>query len=197
MNLVDRAKKIILTPKIEWAVIAGEEANISQLLTGYVLPLALIPTIASLLGFGFIGHGFGASLRWGIAMAMIQFVSAFLSVCITAYVADFLAPNFGSVKNLGRAMQLVAYSYTPSWVAGVLLLFPMLGILAVVAALYGLYLLYLGLPHMMKTPQDKVVTYLVVLIIAVIVVYFVISAVLTPIFMGIFGLRTLSMMRGM
>lgn len=194
MNLFDRAKNIIMTPKTEWPVIAGEEPNVAQILTGYVLPLVLIPTIASLLGFGFIGRGFGASLRWGIAMGLTQFVSAFLGVCITAFVADFLAPHFGSQKNLGRAMQLVAYSYTPGWVAGVFLLFPMLGILATLAMLYGLYLLYLGMPHMMKTPQDKAVAYLVVLIVVVIVVYFVISAILTPIFMGIFGLSSFSMM---
>jgi hypothetical protein len=197
MNLVDRAKNIIMTPKTEWAVVASEEANVAQIFTGYVLPLALIPAIASLLGFGFIGRGFGASLRWGIAMALIQFISAFLGVYITAFVADFLAPNLGSEKNFGKAVQLVAYSYTPGWVAGVLLLFPMLGILATLAALYGLYLLYLGLPHMMKTPQDKVVTYLIALIVVVIIVYFVLSAILTPIFMGIFGLSAYSFLRGM
>jgi len=197
MNLVDRAKNIILTPKTEWAVVASEEPNVAQIFSGYVLPLVLIPSIASLLGFGLIGRGFGASLRWGIATAMIQFISAFLGVFITAFVADFLAPNFASQKNLGRAVQLVAYSYTPAWVAGIFLLFPMLGILATVAALYGIYLLYLGLPYMMKTPQDKAVIYLIALIVVVIVVYFVISAILTPVFMGIFGLSASSLIRGM
>ncbi len=197
MNVVDRAKNMILTPKTEWPAVAAEEANISRILTEYVLPLALIPAVASLLGFGFIGRGFGASLRWGLAMGIIQFVSAFLSVCITAFVADFLAPNFASEKNLGRAVQLVAYSYTPTWVAGVFLLFPALGILVLLAGLYGLFLLYLGLPHLMKTPQDKTVTYLVVLIVVVILVYFVLSAILTPVFMGIFGLSGASILRGL
>lgn len=196
MNLVDRAKNIILTPKTEWPVIAGEEANIAQILTTYVVPLALIPAVASLLGFGFIGRGFGTSLRWGVAMGLIHFVSALLGVYITAFVADFLAPNFGSEKNLGKAMQLVAYSYTPGWVAGILLVFPTLGILATLAGLYGLYLIYLGLPHLMKTPQDKVVTYLIVIIVVVIVVYFVLSAILSSVFMGILGLGAYSYLRG-
>lgn len=194
MNLVDRAKNIILTPKTEWPAIAGEQAVVSQIFTGYVFPLALIPAIASLLGFGFIGFGFGSSLRWGIAMALIHFVSAFLGVLITAFVANFLAPNFGSQKDLARAVQLVAYSYTPSWIAGVFLIFPALGILALVGGIYGLYLLYLGLPHIMKTPQEKAGTYLVVLIVAVIVVYIVVSLVLTPIFIGILGVSALSTM---
>jgi len=195
MSLVDRAKNIILTPKTEWIVIAGEEANIAQIFRDYVFPLAMIPAVASLLGFGFIGRGIGASLRWGIAMGLIQFVSAFLGAYIGAFVADFLAPNFGSQKNLGKAVQLVAFSYTPAWIGGVFLLFPTLGILSTVASLYGLYLLYLGLPHMMKTPQDKVVTYLIAMIVAVIVIYFVISFVLSSVFLGIFGLSPISMIR--
>jgi len=52
----------------------------------------------------------------------------------------------------------------------VLLIIPYLGqVLALVAGFYCIYVMYLGLPHMMKTPQDKVIIYLVVSIVAVIV----------------------------
>jgi hypothetical protein len=113
---------------------------------------------------------------------------------IVHHVLDFLAPNFGSQKNFGRAVQLVAYSYTPSWVAGIFYIIPALGILALLAGLYGLYLLYLGLPQIMKTPDDKVVIYLVVTIVAVIIVSFILTAILTAVVFGIFGLSALSMM---
>jgi hypothetical protein len=191
MILADRVRNIILTPKTEWPAIAAEKPNAGHIMTGYILPLALIPAIASLLGFGFFGRGlFGASLRWGIAMGLIQFVSAFVGVYVTAFIADFLAPSFGSQKSIGRALQLVAYSHTPGWVAGVFLLLPTLGILATLAMLYGLYLLYLGLPPLMRTPPDKTLTYLIVLIILAVVVYILIGAILTPVFMGALGLRT-------
>lgn len=194
MSLVDRAKNIILTPKTEWPVIAGETPNIGQIMIGYVLPLALLPTIGSILGYGLIGQGPLSSFTWGIAMGLIGFIGAIVGVYISAFVVDFLAPNFGSEKNLGRATQLVAYSYTPAWVAGILNIIPFLGILVLLASLYGLYLIYLGLPHMMKTPQDKVVVYLVVTIIVVIIVSVILTAILTPIMFGIFGLSALSLM---
>jgi len=38
MNIVERAKSIILTPKTEWLVVAAEEPNIRQIVTEYVLP---------------------------------------------------------------------------------------------------------------------------------------------------------------
>ena len=170
MNLVDRAKNIILTPQTEWQVIAGEEPNVGQIMTGYVIPLALIPAVASIIGWGVVGGGI-TSFSYGIASGIVAFGVAILSVYLVALVVDFLAPNFGSQKNMGRAVQLVAYSSTPGWVAGILNIFPFIGWLAMLASLYGLYLMYLGLPHMMKTPQEKVVIYLIVGIIAVVVVY--------------------------
>ena len=192
MNIVDRAKNIIMTPKTEWTAIAAEEPNVGQIISGYVIPLALIPAIAAMLGYGLIGRGMASSFTMGIAMAIIGFVVALGGVYLTAYVIDMLAPNFGSQKNFGRAMQLVAYSYTPAWVAGILNIIPVLGVLVLVASIYGLYLMYLGFPHTMKTPDEKVVVYMVVSI----VVYFVLTALLTAIVLGVFGLSAMSMIGG-
>ncbi len=197
MNLIERAKNIIMTPKTEWPVIAAEEPNATAILTGYVIPLALIPAVASIIGYGLIGQGFMHSFTWGIALGVTSFVSTVLGVYLTAFVVDFLAPNFGSQKNFGRAMQLVAYAYTPAWVAGVLNIVPVLGVIGSLAGLYGLYLLYLGLPHTMKTPQDKVVVYLVITVVVLLVIYMVIGAILTGIMFSVLGLSALGGLRGM
>jgi len=194
MNLVERAKNIIITPKTEWDAVAAEEPNIQQILLGYVLPLALIPTIATIIGWGVIGMFGFTSFNYGIAMGLVQIINAFLSVLIAGFVIDALAPSFGSQKNMGRAVQLVAYSMTPIWIAGILNIFPALGWLAGLIGLYGLFLMYLGLAPLMKTAEDKKVGYLVVSIIILIVVYFVIAAILTAILMAVFGLSILSAM---
>ena len=197
MDIVERVKNIIMTPKAEWLVIAAEEPNTAQIFKGYVLPLALIPAIAHIIGLSVIGRGMMSSSSWGIAMGLIQFILAFVGVYISAYVIAYLAPRFGSQQDMGRAVQLVAYSYTPAWVAGILSIVPALGVLVFVGGLYGLYLVYLGLPHMMKTPQDKTIGYLVVSIIAVIVTYWIITLILTSIVFSVFGLSAMTMMEGM
>ncbi|MBC8145148.1 MAG: YIP1 family protein, partial [bacterium] len=38
MGLVDRAKNILLKPKEEWQVIAGETPDTGAMVTGYMLP---------------------------------------------------------------------------------------------------------------------------------------------------------------
>jgi hypothetical protein len=197
MNLVDRAKNIIMTPKTEWPAIAAEEPNAMAILTGYVIPLALIPAVATLIGHGVVGSGLTRSFTWGIAYGVASFVSTVLGVYLTAFVVDFLAPNFGSEKNFGKAMQLVAYGYTPAWVAGVLNIIPALGVIGALAGIYGLYLMYLGLPHMMKTPQDKVVVYLVVIVVVLIVISMIVSAILMGILLSVLGLTLLGGLGGM
>jgi hypothetical protein len=192
MNIVERAKNIIMTPKTEWPVICAETPSVGGIMLNYVLPLALVPALAHVIGYGLVGGPIiSYSFSAAIAMGLVSFLTAVLGVYITAYVVDFLAPNFGSEKNLGRAVQLVAYSYTPGWVAGVLYIIPVIGWLAGLASLYGLYLVYLGMSPVMKTPQDKVVPYLLVTILVVVVVYFVLGLVLSPILFGIFGVSAL------
>jgi Yip1-like protein len=80
-------------------------------------------------------------------------------------------------------LKVAVYSYTPAWIAGVFRLFPLMGILALFGALYGLYLLYLGLPRLMKCPQEKAVGYTAVVVIAAIVVS-VVTAAIGGIFIG-------------
>jgi Yip1 domain len=193
MNIVDRAKNILMTPKTEWPVISAEPPVIQEIMLNYVLPLTLVPAVAQVIGYGVVGGTIiSFSLGAAIGMGIVTFLTALVGVFIAAYVVDFLAPNFGSEKNLGRAVQLVAYSSTPGWVAGILNIIPALSILVMLASLYGIYLLYLGMPFQMKTPKEKVVPYLVVAIIAVIVVYVILGLILSPIIMGIFGAHMLT-----
>lgn len=194
MNLVDRAKNIIMTPKTEWPVIAAEEPNVSAIMTGYVIPLALIPAVAMVIGYGFVGGAMFSSVTWGIGMAVVSLISSIVGVYLTALVMDFLAPNFGSQKGFGRALQTVAYSYTPMWIGGILNIVPAIGWLGSLLGLYGLYLMYLGLPHTMKTPQDKVVLYLVVSIIVMVIIYMVLGAILSAIMFAVLGMGAMGMM---
>ena len=98
-----------------------------------------------------------------------------------------LAPTFGSRGDLAQALKLVAYSYTPIWIAGVLYLIIFLAPLGIIAALYAIYLFYLGLPPVMHTPPDKVVLYMLVSAIVVIVVHFVLQAIVGTMMMTPMG----------
>ena len=182
MNLIDRAKNICLTPKTEWPVIAAETTNTKDLMTGYVAPLAIIGPVAGFIGGTIIGHTlpfvgtYRTPVLAGIGVAIFSFVMAFVGVFILSLIIDALAPTFGGEKNKQQALKVAVYAYTPAWLAGILSIIPFLGMLAIFAALYGLYLLFLGLPKLMKCPDDKSIGYTAVVVICAIVISVVISA---------------------
>ncbi len=192
MNLFDRVKNIITSPNREWDVIATEQPDAGKIVTGYVLPLAGLAAIAAFIGYGLIGFnvfGFRLSgIDWGLYQALTILIGAIASVFITALVVDMLAPSFGSEKNFNRSVQLVAYSFTPMWIGGILAIFPAIALIGGLFGLYGLYLLYIGLPKLKHTPADKQTGYFVVILIITLVVYFVVGWILQSIFMSIFGL---------
>ena len=183
MNLVDRVKNIILTPKTEWDVIAAEATPPKQLIMAYVLPLAAIAALAafisaSLVGTSFMGATYRTPFVWGIVLAIYQFVMAVVSCFVVGFIIDALAPNFGGQKNFEQAFKVAVYAYTPGWLGQVLGIIPMLGwLLGFLLALYGLYLLYLGLPRLMKNPEDKTIVYEIVVVVVAIVVSIVIATV--------------------
>ena len=96
-----------------------------------------------------------------------------------ALIIDALAPTFGSTKDQMQALKTAVYSMTAYWVASAFQIIPGLGsLVAIAGGLYGLYLLYLGLPFTMKTPTDKAVPYTAVIVVCTIVVMFVLNLVL-------------------
>jgi len=175
MNLVARAKAILMTPKQEWPVIDAEPLNVRELLLGYVLPLAAIGPIARFIGVSVFGLGgiFRVPVGTALLQAIVAFVLAVISVFVLAWVINALAPQFGATQDMNQAIKLSAYSATAGWVAGIFYLIPALWILAVIGGLYSLYLFWVGLPVLMKVPADKAVAYVVVIVIATIVFYWI------------------------
>jgi hypothetical protein len=193
MNAIERAKNIITSPNKEWDVIALEQPNTGQIIMGYVLLLAGAAAVAAFIGYGLIGSGSGllhsyGTTGWGIYYALNVLVGAIVGVFISALVIDALAPSFGSEKNMGRSVQLVAYSYTPAWIAGILSIYPPLAIVGLIAGLYGLYLLYIGMPKIKKTPADKQAGYFILSLVTIVVVYIVIGLIMSRIVLSAMGL---------
>jgi hypothetical protein len=170
-GLFERAKDIIMSPKTEWGVIDGEATTIGGIFMGYVLILAAIGPIATLIGQQVFGiYGYKPPMEYTIAWVVIMYVLSLVSVYIDALIIDALAPSFGGTKNMTNAFKVAAYSSTAAWLCGIFGIIPMLGILAILG-LYSLYLLYLGLPRLMRVGEDKAVGYAVVVVVVWIVIY--------------------------
>jgi hypothetical protein len=180
MILLSRAKHIIVTPKSEWAFIADEEESANSVFMNVALPVILACAFIIFIVYTFFWSGEhfvttlneSAALRAGLYFGIQTALIGIAGVWLTAAIVNALAPVFGSEKNMGHAMQLVTYAMTPAWVVGLLVIFLPFRIIGLIFGGYGLYLMYLGLPRMMKTPQEKVVKYLFSSVIFMFVIYF-------------------------
>ena len=167
MNLIQRATDILLKPEKTWPSLEQEPATSASILKSYLVFLAVIPALAgapgdrmvelSLFGlqhrFSFIADCLNILAGYGITLAL---------VFVTAYVVDSLAPTFGGVRSKINALKLVAYGATAAFLGAFFFFSPVLFLVGVPAALYSFYLMYLGLPTLMKCSPEEAVTYLAV-----------------------------------
>lgn len=182
-KLVARVKAILMSPRTEWPLIAAEPTTVADLYKNYIAILAAIPVIAgfikgSLIGYGAFGIHYRTPIGAGIASAIISYLLGLVLVYVVALIVEALAPTFGAQKDRLQALKTVAYAYTASWVAGIALIIPGIGwLVAIAGAIYGIYLLYLGLPFTMKAPQEKAGGYTAVTVIITIVLGWIVGLI--------------------
>jgi hypothetical protein len=198
-GLLARVKNMILAPKSEWPVIAPEPTTISQLYAGYVMPLAVLAALLGFVRMSVLGvnTAFGGSFRMpiatGLTYTVMMLVSALIGVFIVGFIINALAPTFSGQRDQRQALKVSAYSLTPAMLSSVLALSPILPtLLQLCAGLYGIYVLYLGLPVVMQSPKEKAFGYTVSVVICTILVG-ILFAVLSSVAhiggsrMGLFG----------
>ena len=188
--LVARVKGILLQPKSEWLKIDGEFATTKSLFTRYAMILAAIGPVCSLLGgqlmplMGSLIFG-EASIIGALVVALVSYGLSLAAVFVLGILINALAPSFGSTVDQVQAMKVAVYASTAAWVAAVFDLIPVLSVLSLIGAIYSLVLLFIGLPMLMKTPEDKKVVYYVVVLIAGLVLYAIIGAAIRAVTLSV------------
>ncbi|MBL0729164.1 Yip1 family protein [Piscinibacter sp. HJYY11] len=188
MNLIQRVQDILLRPAATWPAIEQETGDVASIYKNYVLILAAIPAVAGFIGMTLIGvGGFGMHIRmpfvWGFTNMVVSYALSLVMVFVLALIVDALAPTFKGHKNQFNALKLVAYAMTAAFVGGIFALIPSLSVLGLLASLYSIYLVYTGLPVLMKCPPDKAAGYTAVVVVCGIVAAIVIgtlSRAVTP-----------------
>lgn len=182
MNLIERAKSILLQPKQTWVTIDAETTDAATLFTRYAMVLAAIPAVCGFIGMSLIGFGgFGVTVRIplvsGLVNMVVSYVLSLVGIFVLGLIIDALAPTFGGQKNPIQALKVAVYASTAALLGGIFSLLPSLAMLGLLAALYSIYLLYTGLPVLMKSLPQKAGAYTAVVIVAAIVLGVVMGAV--------------------
>ncbi len=176
MGVFRDAIALVMNAKAFMTARAGTAPSVASTITNYVAILAIIPFIFTLLG-DLIFPKIGRHAEYAIGAGIVAYIFALVSVVVVGFILYWLAPRFSSLADQNKATKLVAYVYTPVFLIAILNIVPSLAILNLLALLYGLYILYIGLPIVLKTPQNKVVPYVVAILIVTLVVYIILALI--------------------
>src|SRR6478672_8554434 len=130
MDLVQRVKQILLSPRTEWPVIDTEVTTPAELYKSYIVPLAAIGPIAQIIGYSVFGITvpFMGTYRIPIGSAIVSGIVSYIltlaGVYLLALIIDALAPTFNGQRSRIQGLKVAAYSSTAAWIAGIFALVP-------------------------------------------------------------------------
>ncbi|WPB57530.1 Yip1 family protein [Xylophilus sp. GOD-11R] len=171
MSLFARVKNLLLQPRAEWRRIDEEPAGIGRTMVRALLPLAAVPAVCSALGLclvGIRGGGITVRLPWtvGALQALSLYLLAVIGLSVVAIVTAMVAPTFGGRAEATRSFKLVVHGAAAALAGGFFLLVPPLAPLALLAALYSAYLVFTGIPIVMRCAPKRSVPYTAVVVLA-------------------------------
>ncbi|HEA53479.1 hypothetical protein LCGC14_0894190 [marine sediment metagenome] len=155
---------LLTNPDRQWEAIRKDSESVTRLYTGHVLFLALIPALAGFFGTSQVGWqiGDGQVTRLSVSSALslsILFYAAMLAgIFVLGKFIDFFAATYGAGDQSPRGITMAAYTATPIFLIGVIAVYPNIWVnmmAGLVAITYAVYLLYEGLPILMKIPEDR------------------------------------------
>jgi hypothetical protein len=155
---------LLAHPDQEWEAIRNESESVTRLYTGHIFLLALIPAVAGFYGTSQVGWqiGDGQVTRLSIASALqlsaLFYVAMLAGIFVLGKFIDFFAATYDAVERTPRGVALAAYTATPIFLIGVIAAYPNIWVnmlAGLAAAAYAVYLLYEGLPILMKIPEER------------------------------------------
>lgn len=155
---------LLTNPDQQWEAIRKDSESVTRLYTGHVLLLALIPALAGFIGTSQIGWQVGGgqvtrlSVNSALSLSVLFYAAMLAGIFILGKFIDFFAATYEVADRTPRGVTMAAYTATPIFLIGVIAVYPNIWVNMVaglVAIAYAVYLLYEGLPILMKIPEDR------------------------------------------
>jgi hypothetical protein len=178
-NMLTRIVAILTRPRQEWEKIGAEPMTPANILLRWVLPLALIKPIVmvvrtSTLGLPLYGGAVAPTPGYLVALFVTTWLAAILATWLLGLVVDALAPAFGGQKDSVGALKVAAFGSVALFLSNIFLISANLLVTALaIVGLYSFYLIYEGLPAVMKTPREKAILFVVALFVIATLLQFV------------------------
>ncbi|HYA39395.1 MAG TPA: Yip1 family protein [Candidatus Methylomirabilis sp.] len=151
-------------PEDEWKDIRKENCTIGKCYCSHVLLLAAIPPLAGYIGTTQVGWSVVTrevnrltpeSALW---IAVLSYLTILVAVFTVGKLIHWMGQTYGTKQTLPQCIALAAYTATPLFLIGIMLVYPVLWLnllIGLPALAYTVYLLYTGVPIIMGIPKER------------------------------------------
>lgn len=155
---------LLIRPKTQWQRIADKDnfGLFSAVISTAIL--ACLPAIAWFYGTTRIGWsvGDGDTIRMtadsaAVIIALFYF-TMIASVCTIGFMIHWMSQTYGADSSIAKGVTIACLSATPLFIAGAVGFAPVFWVallIGVSAVGYAVYLLYLGIPIVMRIPEER------------------------------------------
>jgi len=158
METLRRIVYLVIRPAAEWDAIAREQTSVDVLLRHYILPLALLAPVATVIGMKTFDrewdpvHGFMVPAEQILAAGTATYFATVGSILVLAAIFTLIAPMFGVPRDYLAALKVATYGAIPVLLTGATLFLPVMAIVAMVGLCHTLYLFWLGVRRVLNVP---------------------------------------------
>lgn len=162
--MIGNALGLLFKPKTQWQAIADKDSFTLFPSVLYTVILAVIPAVAWLYGVTKIGWAVGdgdrVRMTWDSATVIIIlfYLAMVVSVCAIGFMIHWMSKTYGTDSSTAKGIAIAGFAATPLFIAGAVGFLPVFWLallIGVSAVSYAVYLLYLGIPIVMKIPEER------------------------------------------
>ncbi len=155
--------KVLFRPKAVFEALAAQEPPATRVFFGFALWIGFLPPLFAYIGTMNFGWRLGVEpvflpQRTVLAISAAYFVALLLGFLSSAVIARWMAVTYDASQSLGRCFALMAIVGAPLAIGSVIHLYPhaFINVLVLVPTLiWSMYLLYRGLPIVLRTGSNR------------------------------------------
>lgn len=161
--VLERIKSIIFYPSYEWKIIAAEKRSLKEDFIGYGMVLIIAGAASQAIGsFFFVRNVLDIDayrFSFPLVKALLYIIRQVLVIFLLTFFIHGTARKFVSEKDFVKSGKLAINGLTPYFLCYILYNLNHQLLLAMIPAIYSLFVIAKGLPVMLKTAPLKIASF--------------------------------------
>ncbi len=156
-----RIKGMLLSPSLEFEAIAARPSSINELVLRYLIPLALLTPLATMVGMNQFdlawdsNHGYRVAKVKIFNVGVANFAFEIVTVMLIGFIFFLLMTANRPRRNFVQAMNVAVYGSIPLMLSGILLFIPMNVVISMAAMIHSFILFWIGVQKVMQVDEQN------------------------------------------